>query len=415
MRRVLILVMDSFGIGASDDADVYGDAGADTYGSIERACRSGEADREGLRQGPLVIPNLRALGLDCAAGLSRGMPPRNGCPDCVAAASWGYAAETSRGKDTPSGHWELAGVPVTEDWGYFGDGEPCFPTSLTDDLIARCRLPGILGNRRASGTEIIASLGQRHIRSGKPILYTSADSVLQIAAHELHFGLERLYQVCAVARELVDRYRIARVIARPFIGEHAGAFRRTGNRKDLATPPPAPTLLDCLLESGAQVIAIGKIGDIFAHRGISREIKADGNEALFDATLSALRDAGDRTLLFSNFVDFDMLYGHRRDVAGYAAALEAFDRRLPALHDAMTAGDLAIITADHGCDPTMPGSDHTREHVPVLAFGKGLAGAALGRRDSFADIGQTVAEYLRIPVLTHGRSFLPDLLGRGLG
>jgi phosphopentomutase len=241
--------------------------------------------------------------------------------------------------------------------------------------------------------------------SGKPIVYTSGDSVFQVAAHEKTFGLERLYEVCRIARALVDQYNIGRVIARPFIG-NPGSFKRTGNRRDLATPPPAPTLLDYLTAEGGSVIAVGKIADIFAHKGITRTVKADGNAALFDATLAAAQDAGDRSLIFTNFVDFDTLYGHRRDVAGYAAALEAFDERLPELEKAMQPGDLAIISADHGCDPTWRGTDHTREHVPVIAFGPGIAPGSIGKRDSFADIGQSLAEHLGLDQMPEGVSFL---------
>jgi len=272
-------------------------------------------------------------------------------------------------------------------------------------LVTQCDLPGVLGNKHASGTEIIAELGAEHIRSGKPIVYSSADSVFQIAAHEEHFGLQRLYQVCEVARKLVDAHNIGRVIARPFVGETASDFKRTANRRDLATPPHQPTLLDQLQTAGHQVISIGKIGDIFAHQGTGEIVKADGNDALFDATLAALDRAQERTLIFTNFVDFDQSFGHRRDVAGYAAALEAFDARLPELEAKMLPGDMAVITADHGCDPTWPGSDHTREHVPVVAFGPTVEPAPIGRRGSFADIGQTIAQHLGLDALEHGQSW----------
>jgi phosphopentomutase len=306
MTRAFLLVMDSFGIGAAADAERFGDAGSDTFGHIAEACAAGCADKPGLRQGALRIPNLTRIGLVQAATASAGrfvaLEPSTG--------AWGYAVEESRGKDTPSGHWEMAGVPVSFDWGYFPAEHPSFPAPLTDALIACAKLPGVLGNRHASGTQIIDELGAEHIASGKPIVYTSADSVFQIAAHEEAFGLPRLYEVCQIARELVDAYNIGRVIARPFVGP-PGSFRRTGNRRDYAVPPPAPTLLDRLMEAGGQVISVGKVADIFAHRGISRTIKADGNAALFDATLKAAGEAGDRALIFTNFVDFDTLYGHR--------------------------------------------------------------------------------------------------------
>jgi phosphopentomutase len=291
------------------------------------------------------------------------------------------------------------------DWGYFPGTILCFPKRLTDALIAEARLPGILGNKHASGTTIIAELGVEHMRTGKPICYTSADSVFQIAAHETYFGLDRLYEVSTIARRLVDPLNIGRVIARPFVGEDSGDFMRTSNRRDYSVPPPEPTLLDRLTERGSQVIGIGKVGDIFAHRGVSEEIKVASNDAAFDATLAALARLGRGDLLFVNFVDFDSLYGHRRDVAGYAAALEAFDRRLPELEALLKPGDLAIITADHGNDPTFRGTDHTREHVPILACGPDISAGPIGRRETLADIGATVAAHLGLEPGRHGRRF----------
>ncbi|MEE1922140.1 phosphopentomutase [Pseudomonas sp. 148P] len=398
MKRALLLVLDSFGIGASADAARFGDAGANTLLHIAEA-----RARDGR---PLQLPHLARLGLGHAAALSGGSFPPGFVADCAVEGAWGYARELSSGKDTPSGHWEMAGVPVLFDWGYFPALEHSFPPSLLDELIERGGLPGVLGNCHASGTTIIEQLGEEHLRSGKPIVYTSADSVLQIAAHEEHFGLDRLYALCELARELCDPYNIGRVIARPFRGVDAASFRRTGNRRDYSVPPPAPTLLDQFCAAGGQVFAVGKIGDIFAHQGISRLYKADGNDALFDSTLQALAEAADNTLVFSNFVDFDMLYGHRRDSEGYATALEAFDQRLPQLLAAMGDEDLLILAADHGCDPSAAGSDHTREHIPVLAWGKGVTAGSLGARDSFADIGQTLAAFFALPALAHGRSFL---------
>ena len=274
--------------------------------------------------------------------------------------------------------------------------------------MERANLPGYLGNCHASGTTIIAELGDEHVRTGKPIFYTSADSVFQIAAHEEAFGLDRLYELCDIARELVDEYNIGRVIARPFVGDGPDTYQRTGNRRDLTTPPHADTVLDKLVAAGGDVISIGKIADIYAHKGITKKVKASGNAALFDATLEALKDAGDRTIVFTNFVDFDMLFGHRRNVDGYAEALEYFDRRLPELLDVMGDDDILLLCADHGCDPTWPGSDHTREHIPVLAYGKGIKPGALGRRDTFADIGQTVAMFFDLPPTEYGTSFLSD-------
>ena len=406
MKRAIVLMMDSFGIGGADDAERFGDAGSDTLGHIARECAAGNADKAGLRAGRLSLPNLTRLGLARAAQASTGTVPE-GLDDAVdPQGAWGFAAERSFGKDTPSGHWEMAGLPVAFDWGYFPDTRPSFPAELTEAFIRETGVPGILGDCHASGTDIVAELGEEHIRSGKPIVYTSADSVYQIAAHETHFGLDRLYEVCLIARHLVDDYNIGRVIARPFVGETPADFQRTGNRRDYATPPPADTLLDRLVGDGGTVHAIGKIGDIYAHRGVSRVLKASGHPALAATTLSTLDEAGDRSLVFTNFVDFDMHFGHRRDVAGYAAALEDFDAWLPTFQSKLQPGDLVVITADHGCDPTWRGTDHTRENVPVLAFGPGIEPEFLGKRESFADIGQTLAAHLGLAPLDHGTSFL---------
>ncbi len=405
MSRAFLLVLDSLGIGAAPDARRFGDVGADTLGHIAEACARGEADTKD-RAGPLTVPNLIRLGLAAAARASRGEDlaglPAVGAPR----GRYGFASEQSLGKDTPSGHWELAGVPVRFEWGYFPKTVPTFPAALTDAIIRDAGLPGILGDRHASGTEIIAELGGDHIASGKPIFYTSADSVLQIAAHEEHFGLEHLYEVCRIAREHVEPYNIGRVIARPFIGSESGDFRRTGNRKDLAVPPPAPTLLALHEAAGGSVISIGKMGDIYAHLGTGREVKADGNAALFDALLTETEAAPDNALVLVNFVDFDMLYGHRRDIAGYAKALEDFDRRLLEFEALLKPGDLAVITADHGCDPSWPGSDHTRENVPIVAFGPNVTASDIGHRESFADVGQSLAGHLGLVPLSEGRSFL---------
>ena len=403
MARAFLMVMDSFGIGGAPDAEAYGDAGSSTYGHILEACADGRGDRAGLRSGPLKVPNLANLGLSNVAALVSGgalsqVPARA----TKITGQWGAAGEKSLGKDTPSGHWEIAGLPVTFAWGYFPQTIPCFPKTLTDELIARCQLPGILGNTHASGTEIIAELGAEHMRTGKPIVYTSADSVLQIAAHEGTFGLGRLYEMCKIARVKVDPLNIGRVIARPFDGSDPASFKRTANRRDYSVPPPEPTLLDRLTEAGRPVVSIGKIGDIFAHRGTGTIVKASGHPALMEATLEAISTLPDGGLAFTNFVDFDMLFGHRRDVPGYADALETFDAMLPRLIAALQPGDLAILTADHGCDPTWRGSDHTRECVPILAFGPRVATRAIGMRDSFADIGQTIAKHLGIAPLAHG-------------
>jgi phosphopentomutase len=390
--------MDSFGIGATDDAEAFGDTGSDTFGNIARV--RAESGR------PLHLPNLARLGLFHAGRESTGEFAAGANTDVEIIGAYGHAAELSSGKDTPSGHWEIAGVPVLFDWGYFTRKTDTFPPELLDKLIERADLPGVLGNCHASGTTIIAELGDEHVRTGKPIVYTSADSVFQIACHEESFGLERLYDLCDIARELVDEYRIGRVIARPFVGDGPDSYVRTGNRRDLTTPPHALTVLDKLVEKGGDVISIGKIADIYAHQGITKKIKASGNKALFDATVEATLEAGDDSIVFTNFVDFDMLYGHRRDVDGYATALEYFDERLPEVLDLMRKDDLLVLCADHGCDPTWQGSDHTREHIPVLAYGKGVEPGSLGRRETFADIGQSLATHFDLAPMDYGTSFI---------
>ena len=401
MSRALILVLDSFGIGATADAERFGDTGSDTFGHIARELSSSP-------DGPLRLPNLARLGLYHASRDSTGNFPADAITDAEIIGAYGFAEELSSGKDTPSGHWEIAGVPVLFDWGYFIERQNTFPQELLDKLVARAGLPGYLGNCHSSGTTIIAALGDEHVKSGKPIFYTSADSVFQIACHEEAFGLDRLYDLCDIARELVDEYNIGRVIARPFVGDGPDSYVRTGNRRDLTTPPHAETVLDKLVASGGEVVSVGKISDIYAHQGITKKVKASGNAALFDATLDAFREARDRSIVFTNFVDFDMLYGHRRDVRGYAAALEYFDNRLPELLDLMTDDDVMFICADHGCDPTWQGSDHTREHIPVIAYGCKVTPGALGKRDTFADIGQSIATFFDLPPMDYGTSFLTD-------
>ena len=395
--RALLIVLDSVGIGAAEDARAYGDEGADTLGHIAKACAAGRGDRAGLRSGPLRLPHLASLGIGlcCAASTGR-VPPGLDAPERPRAAH-GYGVELSRGKDTPSGHWEIAGVPVDFDWGYFPSTSPSFPPELVAAVIREAGLPGILGDRHASGTAIVQELGASSVESGKPICYTSADSVLQIAAHEEAFGLERLYDLCRTARRLCDPYRVGRVIARPYIGDASSGFARTANRKDFATPPPRPTLLDRLREAGRPVISVGKIGDIFAHRATGSERKAVGNMAMLSLAIEAFRELPEGGLVFANLVDFDTEFGHQRNVPGYAAALEAFDARVPEISAVLGSGDVCVVTADHGNDPTFRGTDHTREHTPILCFGEGLAGRPLGRRETLADIAASLARHLRIP------------------
>jgi phosphopentomutase len=405
MSRVVLIVLDSVGCGNAPDAAAFGDAGSDTLGHIAAACAAGKADRAGLRSGPLHMPQLARLGLGRACATATGLVPAG--LECAAPHGlFGSGVEVSVGKDTPSGHWELAGTPVPFPWGYFPVSEPCFPAALTDAMIAQAKLPGILGNKHASGTAIIDELAAEHVRSGSPICYTSVDSVFQIAAHEESFGLERLYDLCKITRKLVDPLTIGRVIARPFIGNEKDGFTRTANRKDFAIPAPADGLFDRCHQADRAVISVGKIGDIFAHRHTGTEIKVGGNMNLFDAMLPAWRDLADGGFMFANFVDFDTEYGHRRDVAGYAACLEQFDRRVPDIEAALKPGDLVIITADHGNDPTYKGTDHTREQVPILAFGPGFTPRSIGQRSSFADVGQSIAQHLELKAVKSGVSFL---------
>ena len=412
MSRAIVLVLDSFGIGAAPDAATFGDEGSDTLGHIAAACARGEADNAN-RSGPLKLPNMAKLGLfhahrDATGSVAEGVT----LPENLEGA-YAHAKEISSGKDTPSGHWEIAGVPVRFEWGYFLDKTDSFPLELLDAIVQEADLTGVIGNCHASGTEIIARLGEEHIATGKPIVYTSADSVFQIAAHEEHFGLERLYKLCETVRELLEPYNIGRVIARPFIGEDSNTFARTGNRRDYSVEPPSPTVLQKLDDAGGEVVSIGKIADIYAHCGITHKVKASGHDALMDATLKEIertnqRDEGERAMIMTNFVDFDSVYGHRRDVPGYAAALEDFDAKLPKLLAALSEDDLLILTADHGCDPSWHGTEHTREYIPILVHGPGFTPGPLGERGTFADIGQTLADFFLLPAMADGKSFLPD-------
>lgn len=405
MTRAIILVLDSLGLGFTPDAENFGDTGANTLGHIADWCAAGNVSADWPTARPMALPTLARLGLGKAAELASGRVP-TGLEADKLVGSYGACKELSKGKDTPSGHWEIAGVPVLFDWGYFPKSFPSFPSALTDRLIKEANLPGILGNKHASGTDIIRELGDEHIRTGKPIFYTSADSVLQIAAHEDHFGLQSLYDLCALARTAVDdlHLNIGRIIARPFIGDSADSYQRTGNRRDIATPPPAPTLLNRVEDFGGAVHAVGKISDIYAASGITHKIKATGHDALFDATLAAMASAAPSDLIFTNFVEFDQSFGHRRNPGGYADCLEHFDRRISEVMDKMLPDDLLILTADHGCDTTWPGSDHTREHIPFLAYSKNKTSHNLGIRDSFADIGQTVAAHLGVEPLDYGQA-----------
>lgn len=405
MPRALLLVLDSVGCGGAEDAAAYGDQGADTLGHIAETCAAGRADRPGVRAGPLHLPHMDALGLGSALLASTGrLPP--GFGPAPEAAAWGYGVERSNGKDTPSGHWELAGTPVRFAWGYFPSTEPCFPPALVAALVNEGGLAGILGDCHASGTNIIDDLGEAHLRTGRPICYTSVDSVLQIAAHEQAFGLKRLYDLCRIARRLCDPLHIGRVIARPFVGTDRTSFVRTPNRKDFAVPPPPDNLLERAAAADRAVISVGKVGDIFAHRHTGSELKGVGNDGNLDHVLASLDTLPDGGLIFANLVDFDSDHGHRRDPTGYAACLEAFDRRVPQLLARLRPDDLLVITADHGNDPTFRGTDHTREHVPILVRCAARPLRSIGRRDSLADVGASVAMHLGLSATASGTSFL---------
>jgi len=398
MTRAFLIVMDSVGCGGAPDAADFGDAGANTLGHIALACAEGRADQG--RSGPLHLPNLDALGLGAAIELASGLkPPGLGTQP---KGRWGAATEVSRGKDTPSGHWELAGVPVPWDWTYFPDTVPAFPEDLVALVCKLAGTTGILGNCHASGVPIIAEHCEAHLRTGWPICYTSADSVFQIAAHEEAFELERLLKLCADLAPHLHAMRVGRVIARPFTGG-PGNFQRTANRHDFAMDPPAPTLLDWVKNAGRATHAVGKIGDIFSMKGVGKLWKGKNDLDLFDHLDRLLAEAKSGSLTFANFVEFDSLYGHPRDVAGYARALETFDARVGDFLARLRPGDLAIFTADHGNDPTWRGTEHTRERVPILCAGVGAG--PLGLR-GFVDVAASVAAHLGVDAQGPGRSFL---------
>ncbi|WP_460274016.1 phosphopentomutase [Celeribacter sp. ULVN23_4] len=403
MTRAFLIVMDSVGLGGAPDADEFfngtrPDNGANTIAHIAQACAEGRAE-EG-RSGPLRLPNLDALGLGAAMAhaTSDPAPGLEAMPEGL----YGVAAEVSPGKDTPSGHWELAGVPVPWDWHYFPNEHPSFPQDLMDKTAKLCGAGGTLANCHASGTEVIKEFGAKHIETGWPICYTSADSVFQIAAHEEHFGLDRLLKLCEDIAPTLHAMKIGRVIARPFIGSPEEGFTRTGNRHDYAIAPPSPTICDWAKAAGRATYAVGKIGDIFSMQGLD-EVRKGTDRVLFDHLCDVMDEAPDGSFTFANFVEFDSLYGHRRDVSGYARHLEWFDSQMPRLFERAREGDLLIFTADHGNDPTWTGTDHTREQVPVLGYGLGLK--PIGPV-AFSDVAASLADHLGIEAEGPGKSFL---------
>ena len=385
-KKAILIVLDSVGIGALADAAAYGDAGADTLGHIMASCRP-------------QLPNMMKLGLGNIDDISFTGDVTNpeGC--------YGKLKEVSAGKDTTTGHWEIAGVQLARPF-------PTFPNGFPQDFIERFERAtgrGTLGNKPASGTAILDELGEEHLATGKLIVYTSADSVFQIAANEDIVPVNELYRYCEIAREMLkDELEVGRVIARPFVGEKAGAFKRTGNRRDFSAVPPT-TMLELLEKAGKTVYGVGKIEDIFCLRGITKSNHAAGNAKCMEATFAAMQEDFDG-LLFVNLVDFDMVYGHRRDVQGYAKALETFDAQIPQIQSLMGEEDILILTADHGCDPCHTGTDHTREHVPVLVWGKRLKGGVnLGIRDTYADLSATVLDFFGVDNTLKGTSMLGEM------
>lgn len=395
MARAFLVVMDSVGIGGAPDADTFfngrvPDTGANTLGHIAQACAEGRA--EDGRSGPLNVPHMASLGLGPAIELASGLHIAS--LDGAVSGTWGAATEISRGKDTPSGHWELAGLPVPWEWHYFPDVSKSFPPALVAQLAAFAGTDEILGNCHAPGTAIIEEFGAQHIKTGFPICYTSADSVLQIAAHEESFGLQRLLDLCENMAPIAHEMKVGRVIARPFIGDAQSGFTRTTNRRDFAIKPPAPVLSNWVQDSGARVYAVGKIGDIFSMTGFD-EVRKGSDETLMGHLGDLVESAEDGSLTFANFVEFDSLYGHRRDVSGYARALEWFDAEIGKLLGQLRDGDLLVLTADHGNDPTWVGTDHTRERAPVLVAGQGAG--SLGQI-GFRDVAGLVARHLGVAV-----------------
>lgn len=380
-------MLDGVGIGELPDAPNYNDQGSNTLYNTA------------IKTGGLNIPNLRALGL----GNIRQIP--GGAPVDAPAGAFGKMLEVSKGKDSTSGHWELAGIISPRDFDYFPDG---FPTAMMDEFLSLTGCSGYLGNKAASGTEIIKELGEEHIRTGFPIVYTSADSVFQIAAHEEHFGLERLYEVCEITRhKLLNNHFVGRVIARPFIGESAETFRRTTNRRDYSLDPPGETMLDHLRVHGVKTVAVGKIGDLFNEKGLDIIIHTKSNSEGCRETLKAMKEHSN-SFIMTNLVDFDVYFGHRLDPEGFRGALEEFDSVLPDILAAMDDTDVLLLTADHGNDPTVTSTDHTREYVPVLMTGKGVQPVDLGVRKTFADAGKTVLDWFGIDAPVHGESLLSE-------
>ena len=401
----ILIVLDAVGIGGAPDAKYFNDQGADTLGNIKKACREGKANLG--RFGELKIPNLAKLGIFASHALANNYYSENQNYYCSENAAFACATEVSMGKDTPTGHWELAGFPLLWEWKYFENKFESFPDSLISSIIKEFSLKGILGNCHASGTEIIEKYGKEHIITQKPIFYTSKDSVVQIACHEKIFGLEKLYKLCEFSAKIFHPLKVGRVIARPFLGDDIHNFCRTKNRKDYTLAPPEKTLCDIVVENNRSCHAIGKISDIFSKRGISTSISGLGDDFLFDEMINIIKRAKDGDLIFANFVEFDSLFGHRRDVVGFASALENFDLKIVELLSIINPYDFVIITADHGNDPTFSGTDHTRERVPVLMVGN-YAKKGNNGNIAFSDVGTTMARFLRLKGKLKGKNIFEN-------
>ncbi len=404
MQRVFIIILDSLGIGATKDASKFGDEGANTLAHIAQACAEGKADNK-VRHGELKVPNLQKLGLGLACEKACGMLPQHFNPNPTLIGGYSYATEISTGKDTTSGYWELAGVPALFQWETFPNPENSVPESLLADIEALPAVPGILGNCHGTGENILNQFGEEHIATGKPILYTVGDSVLQIACHESYYGLDKLYALCQAVRQKLDDSNISRVIARPFVGEQAGQFIHTENRRDYVLSPPTKTVLQKLVEEkNGDVIGVGKVTDILA--GLTQKVKSTDCDELLEKTINEMKKAGDNTIVVADLENGLNCFGHERDVAGYAHLLEQFDARLPDILKAVTNDDLLILSAGHGCDPTWHGSDHTREFVPIMLYGNGVPKGFLGASSTFASVAQTVAHYFDLSQMDYGENLL---------
>ncbi|HET9678695.1 MAG TPA: phosphopentomutase [Buchnera sp. (in: enterobacteria)] len=408
MKRVFLIILDSFGIGSCGDSYKFGDYGANTFGNIAKMCFLEHANHGG-RSGVLSIPNLMSLGIGEIFKKITGNYPFGILKTNVIKGCYAYSSSVSKGKDTFSGHWEIVGVPIFKEWCYFDQIKNSFSELLLNEIITSSNLSGFLGNCHASGTEIIKKLGVEHLLTKKPIFYTSSDSVFQVSCHEQEYGLDNLYNLCKKIRFILDKNKIniARVIARPFIGTNPINFKRTEKRKDFSITINKKTVLEKLiLEKGGSVYAIGKISDIFSGVGITNSTTTKNLSESFRETIRSIKSCKKNSIVIANFIDFDSLWGHRRDVSGYAKGLEYFDYNLPRILNILKKNDLLIITADHGCDPTWKGTDHTREYIPILFYKQNIGNKFLGHRKTFSDISQTISKYFGISKMNYGTSIL---------